>query len=460
MKTIDLSRELTVARGAIAPIFFGWLTMAVIATGFYTLTASAPTLGETTWHDVARMGTGWWMTALGGQTAIQGVTISLMPTLVTFIMAYASVVLFRRRGVARWAEVASAALTQAAVVAAIGVLVRPAGAWWPAIIGGAIMGGLTAAWAGNKTLLTWAWLRRALPRTGIFLSVLAALTTVVVAVACVSGWSRIVQIHGYYLTGAVGTVGLILLQLAHLPTVFIWALAWMLGPGFAVGQGTNYSVLGVESAPLPAIPILGALPSVGEGYPWLLGALAAVFFVLGAVVTRWEGKPLGASLLDSGLAVFLGAFAVAAVAAMGTGSIGPERLAETGPVPAAMFSMALLVLGLPFLLGALVHPQTLAFLRARGSATADWAADRRESAKRRARERAAERGESEDDGFDEPRPAEQDAAEQDSPEQDSPEQDSPELPIQEAGNLKADTTPVVSPPETETVLRVDGAGRD
>ncbi|PIN52430.1 hypothetical protein CT171_02055 [Trueperella pyogenes] len=72
MKTIDLSREVVVARGAIAPPFFAWLAMAVSAIVVYTLTASAPPLGATTWQDAARLGTGWWMTTLGGATSIGG----------------------------------------------------------------------------------------------------------------------------------------------------------------------------------------------------------------------------------------------------------------------------------------------------------------------------------------------------------------------------------------------------
>lgn len=472
VKTIDLSRELTVARGAIAPLAFGWLAMAVIATVFYTLTASAPTLGETTWHDVARMGTGWWMTTLGGQTEIQGVAISLMPTLMTLIMVYASVAVFRRRLVARWGEVAAAAIAQAAVVALIGVAVRPEGVWWPAIIGGAIMGGVTAAWAGRDELLVWPWLARALPRTGVFLGVLAVLTTATVAVAFVGGWSRMTQIHGYYLTGAVGTAGLLLVQLAYLPTAFIWALAWLLGPGFSVGQGTHFSVLGVESAPLPAIPLLGALPSVGDGYPWMLGVLAAIFLIVGAVVTRREKKSLPASLLDSALAALIGAFVVAALAAMGTGAIGPERLAQTGPVPPVMFGMALLVLGLPYLLGALVHPQTLTFLRARSEATAEWASDRRQDVKDRAEERAAERAEDDeragqdelsgDDGVaanteERNEPANPPAVEGSEAE---PAQTEAEPNATEGEDAPTSSDVAVSEGETESALGVDGSERD
>ncbi|MCI7688847.1 MAG: DUF6350 family protein [Trueperella pyogenes] len=386
VKTIDLSREVVVARGAIAPPFFAWLAMAVSAIVVYTLTASAPPLGATTWQDAARLGTGWWMTTLGGATSIGGVSVSLAPSLILLVMVYSTHAVLRRRQVATWNEVGGVAVAQGCVVALIGVLLQPGGAWWPAIFGGAAAGALTAMWAGRETLLAWPWLGRAFPRTRLLLSALGVMTTAAVLVACVTGWSRITQIHGYYLAGAAGSIGLILLQLVYLPTVFIWAMAWLLGPGFAVGQGTNFSVLGVESAPLPAIPLLGALPAVGNGYPWLLAVIVVVFLTLGAVTTRRAVTALRDALVDAALAALFTAVILAVLAAVGTGAIGPERLALTGPVPAYVFGCALLIVGLPFLIGTLlIHPETWQFLQGKRSELFR----RREQAAQEAEEAAA-----------------------------------------------------------------------
>ena len=110
--------------------------MAVSAIVVYTLTASAPPLGATTWQDAARLGTGWWMTTLGGATSIGGVSVSLAPSLILLVMVYSTHAVLRRRQVATWNEVAGVAVAQGCVVALIGVLLQPGGAWWPAIFGG------------------------------------------------------------------------------------------------------------------------------------------------------------------------------------------------------------------------------------------------------------------------------------------------------------------------------------
>ena len=57
-------------------------------------------------------------------------------------------------------------------------------------------------------------------------------------------------------------------ELAYLPNLVVWALAWLTGAGFAVGAGTHFAPDDVVGGALPAVPMLGALPSadvVGTG---------------------------------------------------------------------------------------------------------------------------------------------------------------------------------------------------
>ncbi len=372
VKTIDLSREIVAARGALAAPFFTWLAMVTFTIAFYTLSASAPMLGDNTWTDAARLGTGWWMTALGGDTDVTGVRISLMPLTITLIIIYASYVACRRREVSSWSEIAAVALAQAAVVGVIGLTVRPEGAWWPAVIGAFAIGFAAATFAARYYVVRWEWLYLASDRTRLLLRALALAGTAVLVLAVIMGWSRIVQIHGYYLTGVVGSVGLVLFQIAYLPVGLVWALAWLMGAGFAVGAGTQFSVLGVESAPLPAIPLLGALPQVSDGLPWVLGVVAAVFLVLGVIATRREDTDLKRSLINAAVAAIVAALVVAVLGLMTTGAIGPERMATTGPVPAELFGLTLLLVGLPFVLGTLVsHEDSIAYVRGRADEQKD-----------------------------------------------------------------------------------------
>ncbi|VEI12771.1 cell division protein PerM [Trueperella bialowiezensis] len=364
MKTIDLSREMTVVRAGLTAPFFTWLAMVTFAVVAFTLTASAPMLGDTTWADAARVGTGWWMTTFGGETAIGGVPVSLMPLTFTIIVVYVSYMLFRKREVARWSEVVTAGITQALVVALLGVLIRPNGAWWPAIFGAFALGFGSALCAARHELIHVSWWDAAKPRLRYLLVVLTLLACLVLVVAIALGWSRITQIHGYYLTGVLGGAGLVVLQLAYLPVGAVWALAWLLGAGFAVGTGTEFSSLGVESAPLPAIPIFGALPQVSDGSPWIVAGVCVIFAALAVVNTRREQAALGVTLKNTAVATLATSLVLAVLSLMASGAIGPQNMAEVGPVAAEVFGYALAVIGLPYMAATLfAHSTTHTFIR-------------------------------------------------------------------------------------------------
>ena len=153
-----------------------------------------------------------------------------------------------------------------------------------------------------------------------------------------------------------GAVMLTLGQLAFLPTLIVWAASWLAGPGFAVGTGTAVSPAGTQLGVVPGIPVLGLLPE--NGSIWMLVVvlvpIAAGALAGWAVRSRlvWEGTPLGAApraVIALGIAAATAA--VAAVAAvLAGGSMGPGRLADTGPSP-LLFA---LVLGGEVLIGAAI----------------------------------------------------------------------------------------------------------
>ena len=60
-----------------------------------------------------------------------------------------------------------------------------------------------------------------------------------------------------------GSIELIGLCLAYAPVGVLWAMAYSVGPGFAVGTGTLVAPSGTTLGDLPAFPLLAALP--GEG---------------------------------------------------------------------------------------------------------------------------------------------------------------------------------------------------
>lgn len=148
--------------------------------------------------------------------------------------------------------------------------------------------------------------------------------------------------------GVGGGVLLGLLCLLYVPTAAIWGLAFVTGPGFAVGAGTLVSPGGTDLGAVPGLPLLAALPQE-PGPVWApmvllvplaAGALAAVFARRGRPIaslsTATASPTLTAAVLTSAarLAGSVGVLVAAAasiLAALSAGAAGPGRLAHTGP---------------------------------------------------------------------------------------------------------------------------------
>lgn len=197
------------------------------------------------------------------------------------------------------------------------------------------------------------------------LRALAVVSVGLLAVALVLGRSAVAAVNGYYVQGAVGAVMLTLVQLAYLPNIVVWVASFVLGAGFSVGRGTDFSAFGVTSLQLPAIPVFGALPSPGVRMAWLpvlLACLALAWFV-------WRSRAYS-SLKEASAAAgaCLGClFALGITAAfLSGGAIGPGRMSDVGPRPLPLGLGFALAIGLPCVLG-LVAPRAAAALRSRAT---------------------------------------------------------------------------------------------
>lgn len=132
-------------------------------------------------------------------------------------------------------------------------------------------------WAG-----TYAW--SVLRGAGVGLAALAGLHALLVTVAVLVRWPRIIEVQQMVGAGPVGGLMLALLEIGWLPTFTAWAVAWTAGPGFAVGADGHYSVFGTTPAPVPALPLLEALPAPWA--PWH-PAFLLVPVLAGAVAGWW-----------------------------------------------------------------------------------------------------------------------------------------------------------------------------
>jgi hypothetical protein len=175
---------------------------------------------------------------------------------------------------------------------------------------------------------------------------------VIVAISLVFNYAQIITLYENLHTQALGGVALTLAQILFLPNLVIWAAAWLVGPGFAIGANSNVSPLGTSVGPIPSIPVLGALPQ-GDYVFAFVGLVVPVLagFLVGALLSgplaeriRSTGRLAWTASAGLGTGVVGGAI-LGLLAWASAGSIGPGRLQTVGPDPVLVGLVAALELG-------------------------------------------------------------------------------------------------------------------
>jgi hypothetical protein len=156
--------------------------------------------------------------------------------------------------------------------------------------------------------------------------------------------------------------------LAYVPNAAVYAGTYALGPGFAVGTATVVAPTGVALGPLPAFPLLAALPVAEDPPVWVLAVLAlpiAAGVVAGlAAVRRYPVYGIDAATLRGGLAGLVGAVMFTVAVAVSGGSAGPGRLADVGASTLQSGVVAVSTLGIAGAVGVLAS-RGWAWVRAR-----------------------------------------------------------------------------------------------
>ena len=223
---------------------------------------------------------------------------------------------------------------------------------WQVLLGSLVVAGLGAgcgaaayrfAGAGAGVVGLALWLADAVrlpaaPRRWARPALVAVVTqlacgALLLAGALVAGHGRVLLVQRALAPGAVGTAVLLVVQLAYLPDLVVWAAALAAGPGFAIGAGTSFTAAASVPGPLPAVPLLGALPGAGP----LPAAALAVFaapalagVLAGVVIARRGGLSRLAALGDVLGSACLAGVGLGFVSWLATGPVGPGRLAHTG----------------------------------------------------------------------------------------------------------------------------------
>jgi hypothetical protein len=175
---------------------------------------------------------------------------------------------------------------------------------------------------------------------------------VLAGAAMVAHLHQIESVEASLAPGAVGTLLLLLLQIAYLPNAIAWAIAFALGPGFAVGSATVVAPTGSALLQLPAFPMLASLPpglhSAVPGWleptvlalPYLAGVIAGLLVVRAAPPLALDEAPL----LGLVCGVASGG-ALAVLAAASGGPLGNGRLSAVGPSGWQVLVVAVLEIG-------------------------------------------------------------------------------------------------------------------
>jgi len=212
-------------------------------------------------------------------------------------------------------------------------------------------------------------------------AILLAASSLLLALLLLLRYAEIVRLyealHGEVLGGIVVTAA----ELALLPDLVVWTASWLLGPGFALGAGSQVSLLGTAIGPVPALPVLGAIPPGDAPFAFLgLAVPIAAALLAGAMARRRLDVDGTALPLPALIGAALGQGAVAGLAlgllaAMAAGSAGPGRLAEVGPdalaVGIAAAAMSAVAGGVGLLVGGGAALDRIARLRPGSAADAE-----------------------------------------------------------------------------------------
>ncbi len=158
----------------------------------------------------------------------------------------------------------------------------------------------------------------------------------VVGVSLAVHGGRATALAGATHPGLVGGLGLLVLGLSLAPNAAVWGLSFVTGPGFAVGVGTSVGPLSSTLGPVPAFPLLAALP--GGDVPVWVGALL-LLVPLGAgvagglLVARPLSGAAGRAALEASAVGPCAGVVTALLCLVSGGPLGAGRLAAVGPSP-------------------------------------------------------------------------------------------------------------------------------
>ncbi|WP_174844115.1 DUF6350 family protein [Cryobacterium fucosi] len=193
---------------------------------------------------------------------------------------------------------------------------------------------------------------------------IVAVSAVALFVLILSNYATVIGLYETVQSGLTGGIVLTLLELALIPNLVVWAAAWLVGPGIAVGVGTSVSPVGTALGSVPGLPIFGVLPHGTLAFGFLGLLVPVLIGFLAAAVTRQRltgaaaARPTIPQQLITGLATgIVAGILLGLLAWWSGGAMGPGRLVEVGPNPVLVGLLTAVEVGVAACAGLLTpHP--------------------------------------------------------------------------------------------------------
>ncbi|MDP3967588.1 MAG: DUF6350 family protein [Nocardioides sp.] len=344
------------------------VTSVVALTGWFAADAGAH--GST--RDALRVGADAWLLGLGARLDLGGAAVGVVPFALTALAAWAAYRsgrwVGRSGGVTDDRQLALAvgllALTHAALAVLVGVLAsvgtaRPhlGGAFLGALVLGVLAGGAGVVIGAARTADLLARVPGRVRTTaddvlrvaGLALLLLTAVSAVLLAGLYVAEFGTTANLVGALDLAPADVVALGLVGVLLVPNLLLLAASYLLGPGFAVGTGTIVSPSALDLGTVPALPFLSVLPETDPGswttalvaLPPLCAAAAVLLLHRARPTTSWEAALVRG--LGGGAAAGV---ALAVLAALGSGALGPGTMAVVGPAAGPVLLAGVVALGL------------------------------------------------------------------------------------------------------------------
>lgn len=169
-------------------------------------------------------------------------------------------------------------------------------------------------------------------------AMVVGISAVVLSVLVIANFSTILGLYEGLQGGGGGSLILTAAQLMFMPNFVMWVASWFVGTGFAIGTGSSISPVGTDVGLLPALPILGGMPTADLAFGFLgilvpiAAGFIAAFFIRPGLIRSLGTEVSFRWLLFAVLGIALvGGALIGFMAWASGGAAGPGRLVDVGP---------------------------------------------------------------------------------------------------------------------------------